>query len=62
MYIARKNGKISKLIEFKKQVMVKATESPFTVEADPELIKIGYECGWGEKNSAGFGCVEPIMQ
>lgn len=62
LYIAKKNGRISKLIEFKSQVMVKAMESPFIVEADPELIKIGYECGWGEKNSAGFGCVEPIMQ
>lgn len=57
-YIVRKNGRISKLIEFKNKIKVKAMEAPFSIEADPELIKIGYECGWGEKNSAGFGCVE----
>ncbi len=61
-YIAGKNGRISKLIEFKNHIKIKAMESPFTVDADPELIKIGYECGWGEKNSAGFGCVESVFQ
>ena len=61
-YIAGKNGRISKLIEFKNQIKIKAMESPFVVDADPELIKIGYECGWGEKNSAGFGCVEAVAQ
>ena len=25
---------------------------------NPELIQIGYECGFGDKNSAGFGMVE----
>ena len=59
-YIVRKNGRISKLIEFKNKIKVKAMEAPFTIEADPELIKIGYECGWGEKNSAGFGCVKSM--
>ena len=61
-YIAGKNGRISKLIEFKNHIKIKAMESPFVVEADPDLIGIGYECGWGEKNSAGFGCVEAIFQ
>ncbi|CCK79128.1 CRISPR-associated protein, Cas6 family [Desulfobacula toluolica Tol2] len=57
-YIVKRNGRISKLIEFKNNIKVKAMEAPFYIEADPELIKIGYDCGWGEKNSAGFGCVE----
>jgi len=60
VYIARKNGIISKLISFKNNIKIKAMEAPFTVDADPDLIKIGYECGWGEKNSAGFGCTESI--
>ena len=30
---------------------------PFTINGDPELISIGYECGFGEKNSMGFGMV-----
>ncbi len=57
-YLIKKAGKVSKLIRFKNGVNVKALEAPFIVTGDPELIKIGYQCGFGEKNSAGFGCVE----
>jgi CRISPR-associated endoribonuclease Cas6 len=57
-HITRKKGRISKMIRFKDQIRIKAMEAPFRVKADPALIRIGYECGWGEKNSAGFGCVE----
>ena len=35
-------------------------QAPFTLKGDPELIKIGYECGFGEKNSMGFGMAEVI--
>ncbi|VEN72988.1 CRISPR-associated endoribonuclease Cas6 [Candidatus Desulfarcum epimagneticum] len=59
-YISRRKGNISKLINFKNGIKIKAIEAPFGVQADPELVKIGYECGWGEKNSAGFGCVQKI--
>jgi len=59
-YITKRKGNISKLMEFKNRIKIKAMEAPFSIEADPELIKLGYECGWGEKNSAGFGCVEQI--
>lgn len=31
---------------------------PFIVRGDVELIKAGYECGYGEKNSLGFGFAE----
>ena len=61
-YIIKKNGKISKLISFKNNLKIKAMEAPFTITADPDLIKIGYDCGFGEKNSAGFGMVEPIFK
>ena len=57
-YIVKKEGKISKLISFKNNIKIKAYEAPFTIKADPELIKIGYDCGFGEKNSAGFGMVK----
>lgn len=30
---------------------------PFVIEGEEELIKFGYECGFGELNSAGFGMV-----
>ena len=32
--------------------------APFILEGNPELIKIGYECGFGEKNSMGFGLAD----
>lgn len=35
-------------------------QAPFTIEGDPELIKVGYECGFGEKNSMGFGLAEAV--
>jgi CRISPR-associated endoribonuclease Cas6 len=37
---------------------IKGTRAPFRIKAPAELIKIGYECGFGEKNSMGFGMVK----
>ncbi|PIS29660.1 MAG: CRISPR-associated endoribonuclease Cas6 [Candidatus Marinimicrobia bacterium CG08_land_8_20_14_0_20_45_22] len=59
-YIIRKQGQISKLIHFKDDIKIKAFEAPFTIKAKPELIQTGYTCGFGEKNSDGFGCAEII--
>jgi len=59
-YIVRRQGNISKLIHFKDDVRIKAFEAPFTIIAKPELIQTGYTCGFGEKNSDGFGCAEMI--
>ena len=33
-------------------------QAPFTIKGNPELIKTGYECGFGEKNSMGFGLAD----
>ncbi|MFA3783373.1 CRISPR-associated endoribonuclease Cas6 [Melioribacteraceae bacterium 4301-Me] len=35
-------------------------QAPFTLSGNLELIKIGYECGFGEKNSMGFGLTEVL--
>lgn len=35
-------------------------QAPFKITGDPELIRIGYECGFGEKNSMGFGMAEVV--
>jgi len=56
-YVKKKKGRITKLVTFK-EVDIIGVMSPFTIETDPRLIKIGYECGFGDKNSAGFGMVE----
>ncbi|MBM3162582.1 MAG: CRISPR-associated endoribonuclease Cas6 [Chlorobi bacterium] len=61
-YADRKNGKIQKLITIKEgrpdETKVKGLLAPFRLEAPPELMEIGYECGFGEKNSQGFGMVK----
>jgi len=61
-YIVKSGGKISKLIHFKDNEKIKCFEAPFTIETYPELIKIGYECGFGDKNSAGLGCVDILRR
>lgn len=33
-------------------------QAPFKIKGNPNLIKVGYECGFGEKNSTGFGMAE----
>ena len=65
-YIAKRHGKISKLIHFKKidntiKTKIKGCEAPFKIVADSELIKIGYDAGFGNGGSMGFGCVEIII-
>ncbi len=65
-YILKQRGKIRKNIRFKidsatgKYSHIIGMEAPFTIKADPKLISIGYQCGFGEKNSAGFGMVEAV--
>lgn len=39
-------------------INVKANQIPFRVEASNELIKVGYDCDFGQQNSFGFGLVE----
>jgi CRISPR-associated endoribonuclease Cas6 len=34
--------------------------APFNLKGEKELMRIGYECGFGEKNSMGFGMAEII--
>lgn len=52
-------GKVSKMIKYK-DINIRGYLAPFTVTGNKELIKIGYECGFGSSNSQGFGMVEPI--
>lgn len=52
--------KISILQNKEKRYDIIGIQAPFTIEGDPELIKVGYETGFGEKNSIGFGMAEGI--
>jgi len=60
-YIERKS-KVEKLFTLKKgeegETEIKGTFAPFRLKAPRELMEIGYECGFGEKNSMGFGMVK----
>ncbi len=51
----------SKLITIKadtpQQTKIKGSLCKFRLKADKELLRIGYECGLGEKGSQGFGCI-----
>jgi CRISPR-associated endoribonuclease Cas6 len=53
-YITKKSGKISRLVTIR-ETQVKGVMAPFMVAGSTELIWMGYECGFGEKNSMGFG-------
>jgi CRISPR-associated endoribonuclease Cas6 len=57
LVIASWQGRIHKLITYK-DTKIFCYHCPFTVEGSPELMRIGYECGFGDGNSKGFGMVE----
>jgi CRISPR-associated endoribonuclease Cas6 len=56
-YVRRKGEEIYRLVNYK-GTKIKAIMAPFTVRGSAELIAMGYEAGFGEKNSMGFGMVE----
>ena len=61
-YVERKKGQTHKLITLKEgrsdETKIRGVFAPFRIVAPPELIEIGYDCGFGEKNSQGFGMVK----
>ncbi len=56
-YLARDPRGGTKLTTFKGIHLVGAF-CPFTVTGSADLMRVGYETGFGEKNAAGFGMVE----
>ena len=56
-YIDRRQGRVTRLVDYK-GIKIKGVMCPFRVSGSPSLIQIGYECGFGDKNSAGFGMAE----
>ena len=63
-YLFKKENKISDSIQFRisdgKIIYIKGFFAPFKIVCDPKLIEIGYQCGFGMRNSAGFGMVEKL--
>ena len=56
-YIQRKQGRVTRLVDYK-GIKIRGVLCPFTVAGSPSLIQVGYECGFGDKNSIGFGMVD----
>ena len=56
-YIARRQGRVTRLVDYK-GIKIRGVLCPFRVSGSVPLIQIGYECGFGDKNSAGFGMAE----
>jgi CRISPR-associated endoribonuclease Cas6 len=55
-YIRGRGGsyRVSKLVSYK-NLKIKSYLAPFWVRGNPELIALGWECGFGSANSQGFG-------
>ncbi|MCS7188082.1 MAG: CRISPR-associated endoribonuclease Cas6, partial [Armatimonadota bacterium] len=41
---------------------VRGFEGRFWAEGNPELLKIGYDAGFGERNAQGFGMVKLVRR
>lgn len=51
---ARRGRRASVLVDIR-DIKIRGWLAPFTVEGSTELIEIGYEAGFGARNSMGFG-------
>ncbi len=56
-YILRRKGRVTRLVKYK-GVDIRGVMCPFYARGSPALMFVGYECGFGDKNGAGFGMVE----
>lgn len=63
-YIAQAERRGRRLSGLKKihGIDVKGWLAPFTVAGSTSLIEIGYEAGFGSRNSMGFGMAEPDIE
>ncbi len=63
-YISERGGetKTTKLITIKEgtpeETKVKGFNCPFILHGEPEILRVAFECGLGERNSIGFGMIE----
>ncbi|KOF58267.1 CRISPR-associated protein [Clostridium sp. DMHC 10] len=59
---ALKNSKLKEKIIVYKSTIIKGWNGEFILTGSKELINIGYNSGFGSKNSQGFGCVEKCFE
>ena len=56
-YIDRRTGRVTRLVDYK-GIKIRGVMAPFYVAGSVALIQTGYECGFGVRNSIGFGMVD----
>ncbi len=56
-YIDKKPGRVTRLVDYN-GIKIRGVLSPFYVAGSLALIQTGYDCGFGVKNSIGFGMAE----
>lgn len=59
---AEKRGKRLSVLRDIRGTKIRGWLAPFTVEGSRALIELGYEAGFGARNSMGFGMAEPVGQ
>ncbi|MCL5266794.1 MAG: CRISPR-associated endoribonuclease Cas6 [Bacteroidetes bacterium] len=62
----QKGDRVTQLVTIKEgqlsETKIRAFLCPLTIEGNPELIKLAYDSGLGEKNSLGFGMIEEMTR
>lgn len=58
-YMARKRGKIHKKIRYERREIL-GYVAPFKVSGEPELLKFGYDTGFGDYCHLGFGMAKEV--
>ncbi|MDE0397711.1 MAG: CRISPR-associated endoribonuclease Cas6 [Candidatus Poribacteria bacterium] len=56
-YINSRHRRVTRLVDYK-GTQIRGVMAPFYVSGSVALIQTGYECGFGVKNSIGFGMAE----
>jgi CRISPR-associated endoribonuclease Cas6 len=51
---------LKEVISKYKNFVIKGWEGEFVISGSPELLRIGYDAGFGARNSMGFGLVERV--
>lgn len=63
-YLYKRQNRIDESIQYRKSdsaiIYIRGFFAPFRIRCDNRLIEIGYQCGFGMRNSAGFGMVEVL--
>ena len=61
-YFHRRKGNVSRLVAIKEgseqETRVKGFVMPFKISGNPELLRVAWECGIGNKTSLGFGMID----